>query len=447
VADSGVGLLMLPDSALPAAARRFGFVLEPYPTLDERAVRPRRPHGARSAATPVPAAPYALGATRTGRTVFTGDAGEALAQVMPRGAGRVAATVVAGSSRWVRGGERAAFAAYWSVLLAAVAPPRRDLPRWALGDAAPAQVNRPLEVAVRTTAGPVPAAVLVAPSGAHDSVFLSRDPLDPTRWVGRYWPREPGWHAVGDPGSGADAAVYVAPAGAWAAWRSAERLAATARQALAPGDPPPAGPTARERRPLPLVWWLAAFLLAAGLLWAERRPYIRSMSRTAVAALLALSLPACGKSQDDRVADVRRCSSVNTQADLIALCLTSEHGWKDAAADSAGRVRQRELDSTRQWQEDSMWNADSARHKAELRQCSSGDDVHECLLVRFGWGTDRAGRAADSLWARNAQRHARETRACASSRSAIASCLMLNYKWSARRALATEDSIRRARMR
>lgn len=170
------------------------------------------------------------------------------------------------------------------------------------------------------------------------------------------------------------------------------------------------------------------------------------MLRTAVAVLL-VALLGCSKSDEDRRGEVRRCSAVNTQAELIAVCLTSEHGWKDAEADSAARREARQLDSTRTAQEDSMWNADSADHRAALRQCGIGNDVKECLLLRFGWSDARATRAADSLWARNADRHLREVRSCARGRNPMASCLMLNYKWNAPRAMATEDSVRRARMR
>jgi hypothetical protein len=175
-------------------------------------------------------------------------------------------------------------------------------------------------------------------------------------------------------------------------------------------------------------------------------PYIRAMHRTAVVGLL-LALLGCTKSAEDRRGEVRRCSAVNTQAELIALCLISEHDWKETEADSAARREAHQLDSTRTAQEDSMWNADAASHRAALKQCLTGNDVKECLLVRFGWSDARASHAADSLWMRNADAHLREVRSCARGRNPMASCLMLNYKWNARRAMAAEDSVRRARMR
>jgi hypothetical protein len=138
---------------------------------------------------------------------------------------------------------------------------------------------------------------------------------------------------------------------------------------------------------------------------------------------------------------------VNTEADLISLCLISEHKWKDGPADSAGKREAQRIDSLRAAQDDSLWNAERARHAAELKTCSATNDVQECLLVRAGWPVARAARAADSIWTRNADRHMREVRSCARAQGPVASCLMLNYKWNARLALATEDSVRRARMR
>jgi hypothetical protein len=171
------------------------------------------------------------------------------------------------------------------------------------------------------------------------------------------------------------------------------------------------------------------------------------MPRTAVAALSLVLLMACSKSQEDKRAEVERCAAVNTQAELISLCLLSEHKWKEPAADSAGKKRAHELDSTRTAQETSLWNADSAQHKAALRECTKGNDVKECLLLRFGWSQERATHTADSMWQRNASQHAREIRSCQRGRNPIASCLMLNFKWNASRALATDDSVRRAQMR
>jgi hypothetical protein len=284
-------------------------------------------------------------------------------------------------------------------------------------------------------------------------VFLSADAQDRGRWTGSYWPRFPGWHEIAGAGGGAGSAFFVSAAPAWPARRAAERLAATARWATQAPTAAGERPTATTRRPIDPGWWLALFVLASGVLWADRRrAYIRAMptTRTAVAVLLggvALLALACSKSEEERRSDVDRCSAVNTQAELISLCLISEHKWKDAAADSAARRRQHELDSARTAQEEALWRSDSVRHKVALRDCGKTNDMKECLLVRYGWPQDRATRTADSAWRRNAAAHIREVKSCQRGRNPVASCLMLNYKWNAARAMATEDSLRRLGLR
>src|SRR5262245_58100398 len=91
---------------------------------------------------------------------------------------------------------------------------------------------------------------------------------------------------------------------------------------------------------------------------------------------------ACSKRKTEAVQrqEVLECSRVNSQAELIALCLTSDHKWEDSAADRAGRGRAHELDSLRAWQEDSAFNVDLVQHKKDIRECSTGDVMHECLL-------------------------------------------------------------------
>ena len=188
-------------------------------------------------------------------------------------------------------------------------------------------------------------------------------------------------------------------------------------------------------------------MLAAGVLWAERRrAYIRAMPRTVVAVLL-LGLLGCGKSEEKRREEVARCGGLSSDADVIAVCLMTEHKWKEGPADSAGKREASRIDSMRVAQEALLWNSDSVRHKAALKACAKTNDVRECLLVTHGWPPDRATRAADSLWARDAQTHARQIRSCARAQGPVASCLMLNYKWNAARAMATEDSVRRAKLR
>lgn len=171
--------------------------------------------------------------------------------------------------------------------------------------------------------------------------------------------------------------------------------------------------------------------------------------RTRFLALALIALAACS-AEARRQRQVRDCSTVNTQADLIALCLTTEFRWKDAAAAAAGKARERQLDSLRAAQADSLWRLDDARHRAEVRQCpATAGEVSECLQLRFGWPTARAVATADSLWRRDGERHRGQVRDCVrrGRGSNIGACLMLHYRWPSPRALAADDSVRRAQAR
>jgi len=161
-------------------------------------------------------------------------------------------------------------------------------------------------------------------------------------------------------------------------------------------------------------------------------------------ALLLLLIVACGKSAAHRREDVLACSERHKQANLIALCLITDHKWPDAEANAAGRAREREIDSTTAWQEDSLWRVDARQHRQELRQCPGRwPDMASCLLAT-GWPRERAQRTADSMWTADSAEHRRQIRSClARERTAnIAACLQLDYRWTSDRALKANDSVR-----
>lgn len=171
-------------------------------------------------------------------------------------------------------------------------------------------------------------------------------------------------------------------------------------------------------------------------------------TRAALAAVIFVAAVACTKRKTDEVLrqEVLECSRVNSQAELIALCLATDHDWEDTAAQRAGRGRAHELDSILAWQQDSAFNVDSLQHRKDIRECSSGDVMRDCLKLR-GWPGDRATRTADSLWRKDAARHLLQVRSCAGQRrEPVASCLVLHYRWSSQRALATQDSAQRAQL-
>ncbi len=93
--------------------------------------------------------------------------------------------------------------------------------------------------------------------------------------------------------------------------------------------------------------------------------------------------------------------------------------------------------------------AEAARHKKEIAECAKdpSGDVTRCLMG-YGWAEARALATEDSLWGHDAANHRQQVATCTRQRKMQAgSCLQLYYKWNPARALAVDDSIRRAQMR
>jgi hypothetical protein len=167
------------------------------------------------------------------------------------------------------------------------------------------------------------------------------------------------------------------------------------------------------------------------------------------AAAVTVSLLACFKSAAKKAAEVRECSRITMDAAGAARCLVVQHRWKEAAALEAATKYQQEQDSIAQTRADSTWRADAARHKREIADCAKdpSGDMTRCL-VGYGWAEARAAATADSMWRHDAPKHRQEMATCTRQRKMQAgSCLQLYYKWSPARALAVDDSIRRAQLR
>ncbi len=161
--------------------------------------------------------------------------------------------------------------------------------------------------------------------------------------------------------------------------------------------------------------------------------------------LLAVVLLGCGKSAEEKAADVAACSATGTSAAAIAQCLREVAGWRAAAAESAGTARASELDSVQTEIGVITARADS-QHQAEVRACDRVlVDLRTCLVTRYGWMEDQATAADDSVWNSRSEAHQRQIRSCLGRRGVgTGACLQLHYKWQPRRALALDDSIRRA---
>ena len=172
-------------------------------------------------------------------------------------------------------------------------------------------------------------------------------------------------------------------------------------------------------------------------------------SKAWLAAVVAAAALGCFKSAAKKAAEVRECSRITMDAKGAAQCLVLQYKWKQAAALTAATTYQQEQDSLAQLHADSSWRAEAARHRKETAECAKdpSGDMTRCLMG-YGWAEARAAATEDSLWRHDAPTHRQEVATCTRQRKMQAgSCLQLYYKWSPGRALAVDDSIRRAQMR
>jgi hypothetical protein len=268
----GLGVLVVPDTIVTDHFF-LDFALQHTGNTDERLVRPVwRDRGGREQPAPAVAAePYALADGFGVATLISDGFGRALAQLAPRGAGRVAFSLITGTARWRRSGLTDTYAAYWSRLLAATAQSNRDVPRWSIATPGPWIVGRPVAIEAETE-GALTAALVTGPAGEIDTVFLARDSAASGRWRGIFWPRTPGWYGVaGDAGP----AIYAQSTSSWIGVRANARIAATQRALVGAkdGERATTGALIVPPHPVPLGWAFTLFLLSAAYLWSGRRRF------------------------------------------------------------------------------------------------------------------------------------------------------------------------------
>lgn len=279
IADSGRGLLLRADDVVlggsgPLPDRDF-FVAAPAARLAGPAERSSR---LTWASRPVPVASWSLQDRFATRSVARTPDGSDVARVAPRGMGRVAITLVREPGRWLLAGDDAAFGEYWTRLLTPLTEGVR-LPRWEVAGAGPAVTDAAVDL-VLVAGDSATRTIITGPDGVSDTVYLSRDPVEPERRRAAWWPREAGWHRIEGGGATLDLHVVGGSSGELA---TARRIAATRRTAVGnvvrsgrPGDRPtgyPAGgdaiggPAARVLRPVDPLPAFVVFVIALAALW------------------------------------------------------------------------------------------------------------------------------------------------------------------------------------
>ncbi|MFD1469783.1 hypothetical protein ACFQ48_16260 [Hymenobacter caeli] len=260
-----LGLVVLADAApLPAATPgRAAFAVVPRP----------------AAATPQPLAwadapsavraplPAALRPSAALQPLVRGPGAALVAARCRFGLGAVVVSVVPETFRWALAGQDAAYASFWSRLLAAATPPAPAAATWRVATAWPRAHN---PAALQLAAGAFPAAppaVRALAGGPAVALPLRQDPRLPEWSTAVFWPAAAGWHQVRGPGK-TDFSFYVFGPDDWPGPEAAQRRLAAAQHASATA--PPTAPS-EVREPWPAGWFFGLFLLAAGYLWLEEK--------------------------------------------------------------------------------------------------------------------------------------------------------------------------------
>lgn len=265
VRQDGLGVLVRPDTLARRAMDWFPFTLAPVGDLGERPVRPRWTGQAGGVRAPVPALGEEIVPGPRVIPLMYDPVGRIVAATARHGAGVVGTTLVTEPSRWLLDEEPEAFAGYWRALIAALA--RGPGERWLQASDGPVVVDHGVSL-VLMTGDTLPLATVAAPDGTIDTLGLARDPAEPGRWWGRFWPRAQGWHHA----TNRDGEPYPfhVTGQRFGAREATARLAATGRQAgAAPTAIDPA--TAPGRRPLPPLLPFLALVGATGVLWGVER--------------------------------------------------------------------------------------------------------------------------------------------------------------------------------
>ena len=274
IVDDGLGLLIVASGdrgssqALDPSDRAFflGADWDRFPELEQRSVRPEwNEQGPSTPPSPLATAPAVLEERFGNATVIRDGTGGVLAQVGARGAGKVGVVVGSQTSRWLRYGDEAAYAGFWTALLSEIMrdPPATE--RWQMAGGSVPSVDEQL-VLEGWPAEDIDRLLIGTPSGRLDTVFVAAGAWGARPLRGVYWPRESGWHRIATPHG--DRLFYVYQQGVWRSVMATHRHDATRRAAvLSPPSASEPGETVQVARPLPLGVMFILFLLSAAALW------------------------------------------------------------------------------------------------------------------------------------------------------------------------------------
>ena len=284
----GLGLLVMADHTLAEALPKAGdallgdFSMRPVEQENELTV-PSWP-GAKPQ-TPLPFLPFSLEA-RQGRTVVTGEQGEALNLVVAVGRGQVALSILREQYRWPGAGERAVYTAYWAMLMRETGR-RRSTPYLLPGPADSLNsVAHKMNICARGNGQAMnasiqgPAIAGEGPMPQKDSQLISvdfaEDLLGSARQCATFWPTEPGWHQLSlqDTVSGEvldQASFYVFKSSEWLTYRQQLKQQASLQRVARNPLQQDQVKSRATATPLSSFWPWLVLMVAASLLWLERK--------------------------------------------------------------------------------------------------------------------------------------------------------------------------------
>jgi hypothetical protein len=265
VREGGAGVLLRAAGATAPALFGVTFASRPLPGGGELAARLDWGESA-SAPLPLPARELVPDGTRV--TLVADRAGRTLAAWRPLGRGAAGVSLVDDTWRWVLAGRPDDHHHYWRDVIAALARRAPPQQRWEVAPG-PLLVGLPVTLTLSGATALPPAATVRAPNGELVTIPLRQDADEPSRWSTILWPREPGWHTLGE--GAAATRAWIAPADRWTAWRLAARQEATAARVAAPPTVRQSAEVVRRRAPVPR-WPLFLVLLATlATLWADEQ--------------------------------------------------------------------------------------------------------------------------------------------------------------------------------
>ncbi len=265
VREGGAGVLLRAGGATSPSLFGVTFTSRPLPGGGELAARLDWGEAA-SAPLPLPARELVPDGTRV--TLAADRAGRTLAAWRPLGRGAAGVSLVDDTWRWVLAGRADDHRRYWRDVIAALARRAPPQPRWDVAPG-PRLVGLPATLTLSAAKLPPPAATVRAPNGELVTIPLRQDADELGRWSTTFWPREPGWHSIGD--GAAATRAWIAPADRWTAWRLAARQEATAARVAAPRAAHERAEVVRRRAPVPRWPLFLVLIVALATLWADEQ--------------------------------------------------------------------------------------------------------------------------------------------------------------------------------